>query len=441
MSFDEVFRRYRRDTVLLHLPYPPHAGRRTNSKFGGLPNLPAHYDWPRTSNGTPLHFFAQIDCADIGFRTPLPERGVLFFFGRDDIEQNWRDDDPAQDCRVLYALDAFAGTAPREVPADLEPIRGPYPNEAWREVLLKDESGPDVHVEWPIEPLPIDSWPGVPPGASNPMTPSFAIRHLLARLKSGPQRVTRQEAEAEEHGYKDQHDQLRANAFTRATGERSEYDPNEAHEDRPRAVFFHADDGPDAYPQYWITIHYAARAVLRVPGRMITGADDPELRRSQVISTAEKWLRRSNETGLDAPVAEEDRSAFRAWLTSGASYENAPPRFPPEVVLLSVVATIRSWAGDPRRAALLPPHVYDALRTRFSAFVYGVVRFSQMFGHAPSAQDPRHPDDPTVCLLNLPSDQALGWSFGGAGNCTFWITPEDLARRDFTKVWGTIVGD
>lgn len=150
MSFDEVFRRYRRDAVLLHQPYPPHAGRRTNSKFGGLPHLPAHYDWPRTPDGTPLHFFAQIDCADIGFPTPLPERGVLFFFGRDGVEQNWRNNDPARNCRVIYALDAFAGTAPREVPADLESIRGPYPTDAWREFLLEHESGPNDHVEWPI---------------------------------------------------------------------------------------------------------------------------------------------------------------------------------------------------------------------------------------------------------------------------------------------------
>jgi hypothetical protein len=41
MSFDEVFRRYRRDAVLLHQPYPPHAGRRTNSKFGSRTNLSA----------------------------------------------------------------------------------------------------------------------------------------------------------------------------------------------------------------------------------------------------------------------------------------------------------------------------------------------------------------------------------------------------------------
>ena len=332
MSFDEVFRRYRRDAVLLHQPYPPHAGRRTNSKFGGLPNLPAQYEWPRTPNGTPLHFLAQIDCADIGFRTPLPERGVLFFFGRDDIEQNWRNDDPAQNCRVLYALDAFVGTAPREVPADLEPIRGPYPTDVWREVQLEHESGPNVHVEWPIEPLPIDSWPGVPPDAPNPAAVSFAaVARRVLGWKSRPQRVTWQEAAAERRRYKDQHDRLRAKAFTTATGERSEYDPNVHYYERPWAVFSHADNGPDAYPQYWITIHYAARAVLRRPGSMIFGADaDPELRKAQLISTAGEWLRRSNESGLDAPVSEKDRSAFRAWLMSGAGSEDLS-RFPSAV--------------------------------------------------------------------------------------------------------------
>jgi hypothetical protein len=126
-NFDALFRQLRRDAVLLHKPYPPHAGPRTNSKFGGLPKLPAQYEWPRTSKGTPLHFFAQIDCADITFKSPLPKHGVLFFFGRDDDEQVWHQQGPAADnWAVIYALDAFAGTPAREVPADLPPIGGYY---------------------------------------------------------------------------------------------------------------------------------------------------------------------------------------------------------------------------------------------------------------------------------------------------------------------------
>lgn len=327
MSFDEVFRRYRRDAVLLHQPYPPHAGRRTNSKFGGLPHLPAHYNWPRTPNGTPLHFFAQIDCADIGFPTPLPERGVLFFLGRDDEEQVWHSEDPAENCSVIYALDAFAATAPREVPADLPPI-GSMCTTVWRDSHLRREPGPNVHIEWPIQPLPIDTWPGVPPDEPDPKALSFAAyaRHLLG-LKSGPQRVTGQEAKAQRGRYKDQHDQLRANAFTKATGQGPEGDLDQIR-DAVRAVFFHADAGRDAYPQYWILIHYAARAVLRDPRIMGLWGNWLSALVEQMVPIAEEWLRRSNAAGLDAPVSEEDRSAFRAWLMSVPSrHENLPPQF------------------------------------------------------------------------------------------------------------------
>ena len=445
-SFDDVFRRYRRDAVLLHRLYPPHMGRPTNSKFGGLPNLPAHYDWPRTPVGMPLHFLAQIDCADIAFPTPLPERGVLFFFGRDDEEQYWPAEDPAGNCRVLYALDGGASTPLREVPADLPPIGGFYPRSMWRDYLRRGEhnTGPNVHVGWPIQPLPIDTWPDVPPAEPDPKVLSLAamVRHALG-LKPQQHGQTWQEAEALRRRYTERHQQLRANAFTAATGEPSELDPDDSDREHraARTVFFHADKGPEAYPQYWITIHYAARAVLRLPIMMVSGAGDRELRQIQVLAAAEEWLRRSNEVGLDEPVSEADRGAFRAWLTSGPRRaEDSAPSCATAVVFRSLIPTIRAWAGDARRAALLPAHVYAAMRFRFDAITTSGVHFSQMLGHAPSAQEPLPPDDPTFCLLNLATDPALGWSFGDAGNCTFWITPEDLARRDFSKAWGTIVG-
>lgn len=38
-------------------------------------------------------------------------------------------------------------------------------------------------------------------------------------------------------------------------------------------------------------------------------------------------------------------------------------------------------------------------------------------------------------LLQLPSDQALGTSWGDDGKIYFWIRETDLAKRDFSKVW------
>ncbi len=69
---ESLFDRYRREAVLLHRPYPLHAGPRTNSQFGGLPRLPVQYEWPRTSNGVPLHFMAQVDCATSRSRRRCP---------------------------------------------------------------------------------------------------------------------------------------------------------------------------------------------------------------------------------------------------------------------------------------------------------------------------------------------------------------------------------
>lgn len=409
-GLERLFRDYRRTAVLLQPRYPPHAGPATNSRFGGFPALPADLEWPRTPAGTPLHFFAQIDCAEILFPTQLPNRGVLFFFGRDEEEQIW--DDPAGDCRVLYAPDAVAGMPPREPPADLMPLGGLY-DSPWRESLSEDEPDPNFHIEWPLRLLPIDTWPD----------------NALYVKQDWPD-------EEESAEYEERLEELREDAFIRATGERPDPDSGTPGRDsrRARAIFVHAESGPEAYPQHWITIHYAARAILHQPARF--GAVQA------LESAAEEWLRRSNEAGVDAPVDEEDRRAFRDWLRGlGRAYDDSGLGGNATTIIFeSLVATIRAWAGDATRAARIAPHVYEALRFHFSSFRPWGPQFSQMLGHAQSAQSPLDADDPTVVLLNLSSDHGLGWSFGDAGYATFFIEPDDLAARDFSRVWGTIVG-
>jgi hypothetical protein len=452
------FHRYRRDAVLLHRPYPPHSGRRTNSKFGGLPRLPDHYEWPCTSHGAPLHFLAQIDCADIKYPTPLPERGVLFFFGRDDEEQIWNHGGTAHDdCRVIYALDAFAATPPRQPPDDLQPIGGYYSRPAWRDLLRKGEPGPKVHVEWPIVPLPITSWPHVLPTDQQDEPTSFLGR-LLQILKGAKQDDSQsngigwrlrgakpgeswQEAQARLKAYDEEHNRLLVAAFAEATGEEPRDTANsiQAKLAAARSVFFDAEDGREAYPSHWLTIHYAARALLHRPESVssVTG-DEPA-----IVAAAEDWLRRSNEAGLDSFVPRLERSAFRDWLRGlrRPDDEQPLPFSAADLVFASMVATIRAWSGDPARAERIPASTYKNLCFQFSHFSdYFGLQFSQMLGHAPSAQEPRSPNDPTICLLNLASEDALGWMFGDVGYCTFWISPKDLARRDFSNAWGTIEG-
>ena len=451
-EFDRLFRRYRRDAVLLHRPYPPHAGPRTNSWLGGLPGLPAHLDWPRASDGTPLHFFAQVDCADVAFPTPLPDRGVLFFFGRDDDEHEWNGEGPASDdCRVLYAPDATAATPRREAPSDLPQIGGSYPRSVWPGFAHEGGRGPSLRDEWPLRPLPIASWPDALPDAPDSRLLSLrgllrsretsrggvwdrwraGINMLLAGFEADPEESW-QEVEAREGRYKEELARLRADAFAEATGERPARDP-QGHVPEVgsgRAIFFHAEEGPEAYPQCWITVRHCVLALRGRPALVL--GSDPDVARL-ADDAAEEWLRRAHQAGLDEVVPEEERGAFRAWLTGlGHSNAETPLGFgAAHMVFASTYATVRSWAGDPSRAARLPPAVYEIVRYAFSGFsASGYVAFWQMLGHAPSPQRPPPPDDPAVCLLADPG-----------GYCTFWIAPQDLARRDFSKVWGRVEGD
>jgi uncharacterized protein YwqG len=71
--------------------------------------------------------------------------------------------------------------------------------------------------------------------------------------------------------------------------------------------------------------------------------------------------------------------------------------------------------------------VVDALYTQLS-------RIGHKLGGYPyfTQEDPRQPGDPRVLLLQLDTDDAMMW--GDAGVANFFIHPDDLARRDFSRV-------
>ena len=88
------------------------------SWIGGAPKAPSNFEWPKDTDGTPLHFIAQIDLASLqpepatGLRPPgLPAEGALLVF----IGQSYA-------CRILSAAQMTQAEI-LPLPADLEPIR------------------------------------------------------------------------------------------------------------------------------------------------------------------------------------------------------------------------------------------------------------------------------------------------------------------------------
>jgi hypothetical protein len=201
------------------------------------------------------------------------------------------------------------------------------------------------------------------------------------------------------------------------------------------ALVFGPDGGPGPWPDRWIQAHYFARAILHRPDFVVDEASAPGL-----VTAGSEWLARSIDQPLSAEMAAAARDAFRNWVTSIRSPRDLRPLTDSAArpVVDSTAAAIRAWAGDRDLAALISPDIYAAMKSRLDGSSWWGPEYSQMLGHAPSSQDPLPLDDPTICLLNLASENALGWMFGDAGHATFWISPQDLARRDFGKVRATV---
>lgn len=444
-AFDKTFfAPYRRNAILLYRPYPPHSGPLTNSKFGGLPRLPSNWTWPQDASGTPLHFLAQIDCSDIKVATQLPNDGVLFFFGRDDEEQVW--DDSLNSSAVIYSPDATALTPLRSPPHDLPPIGGYYVGgnhtaNAWKNLLFQDDAGPKVHVEWPIQPLQIDTWPeslfeNIPYAAPNGWLDQLVRIFDRTQKSRDWEEKDQEERQKDSTAYFDRYQALRTDAFIRATGKPVlEFNLHSGDREAGQRIFEHASSGPDAFPQFWISIEYAARAFI---GRFRGSASHNTFDEKQ-LPRAQEWVRRAQTAGGGMAVGENEKADFRAWLMK---LRKGPRPFTPdaECVFEAVRLNIRSWAGDPTMSAKISPFIYSEMEPFMSSNSVLGLQYSQMLGHAPSAQDAFHPDYPYVCLLSLASDQTLGWMFGDVGNATFFISPEALATHEFSQVEAVAVG-
>lgn len=444
-----LFERYRRDAVLLHRPYPPYAAPAGNSRFGGLPSLPDRHAWPRGEDGIPLHFLAQVDCAEIPFASALPARGMLLFFGRDVTDDaDWLRTRTHEPCRVLHLLDAIASTPPRLPPEDLPAIGG-WHRMHHGEILLAGEPEPNVHVAWPIQPLRMDSWPDPaalpgPPPAPGPWR--SALRRVLGDRAGAKGDDPYDVYGAHWLG-------MRERAFTRAAsvaaaaeGRSCSYPPW----DVGQAIFAAAEAAEPIFPETWLSVRYCARLLLHDLEKARAEAAGPE-----DAAAARIWLARADAAPFAALVAPADRAAFRDWLTGLDARRRDGALSPTYAAYVAKAAiwTIRALAAQGDLARRIAPQIYAltadlfnpvSVQPRpeevggahpwyhFSSYGFAVC---QMLGYSHAAQQSRDADDPEVCLLHLGSDDGLGWLFQDNGECTYWIEPGDLAKGDFSRVW------
>jgi len=111
-SVDFVMQRLRPGFALEHADKtvkPMSAVPLGSSRLGGVPDMPADWEWPVRPGGPPLAFLCQLDLEEaagiMALETPLPERGHLYFFYDNTIgEQPWGGE--PEECsgwRVLFS--------------------------------------------------------------------------------------------------------------------------------------------------------------------------------------------------------------------------------------------------------------------------------------------------------------------------------------------------
>ena len=481
-TIEQLLDTFRAPAVMVHRPYSPLGLPPTRSRLGGLPLLPDAFEWPkgRSTIGEgeiPLHFLAQIDCAELPrIDAAMPTQGMLFFFGRDDEEQLWGDTKPHDDARIIYAPRVSPDQRERPAPAALPPIRGefyrgsPFP--------LPGDSGPSVHASWPVALLPIDTWPDVSALLENKIfrkavlscRPYFEkIGRFEKVIDKDPLWAAVLEFDRAREPFGELYDQrlnaLRLGTIASATGQTP---PAKAKPDWPsgfkqgsRLAF---DPSPNSrpFPQVAVMIDRIARLIVLQATSLLDHRDyQNEEKRQPLERTKETglyWVNRCKEIGPEIIPSQADAQGFASWLKQLSGdpsivSDNGPTIYSPylrgglnDIFSKAILSTIQYAAQSPKVAAAIPASFYDAFADQHLPFAFRFgskilsPEFHQMLGHDRSCQDAKPVDSGAVLLLQLGDDDVLNMGFGDVGSASFWIERKDLEQLRFENAWGEIVG-
>lgn len=467
---DRVMHHYRKPAIMLHRPYPPHRFTHVRSRLGGLPQLPDDMDWPTSlSHGRPLHFLCQIDCAELpSIDGHLPACGMLFFFADDADDQIW-DSDDRDSIRVIHAPDAPCNQSRRAAPTTLQPVyeRYRYSRLRW---VLKGESAPATHTEWPLVPITMDSWPDY----SAIYQTEHVARIIEAYLDSDTGealvgKLTLPAADIYEgkvdldvamdlvgEYYDERVREARvAQALTIAASPGA--NPPEGATDILEAGLTQPSDPrwqvPTAFPQLAVMIERMARLVIARTSKVIgyqgyqDQARQDELRR--IENEGRRWMADAQQMGLGTQPPNQTRADFRNWLAGLSGAPGSLNLFSlhdlADIHDRGLLATIDFTVGAPETAAHIPTYFLEALHHHHLPVTELAGQppspaVHQMLGYPRSCQDAPSVDEPEILLLHLATDYGVHMVFGDVGNASFWISPQDLAERRFDRVRAEVVG-
>jgi len=439
--------------ILAWRPFPPVDLPPIRSRLGGVPLLPDGVEWPRTSNGTPLHFLALIDCSELkNLNSYLPDTGILLFFALIDEEMDWQLDSPDEYCRVLYFENGDCNET--SVPDDLPSISGAY-HEFDKEFGLPEEQRTCVYPSWPLKFASIWTW-------------SDKLLYQIANfIGSQYDHKTVNEVEVAFR-------RARAAEVVRVTGlptdsrEIPRWEKVRYNSFGHRCVVLPDEASPGKFPHMWIIVDRVCRVTIRRSmDKMknmeyrLKNASEEEIsdllglkdELSKVIESARFWTGLSNKKNLENMLSEVEINNFREWFVPLCSSKYDDVRSVTMCAIRNGMSSAVKYCGQSEVAAANMPREYmislesQHLLTKSNRWGIGKnaprafdVRHHQLLGYARLTQDMDIDDDNTVLLLHLVSDMGVDFMFCDLGEIEFRINKDDLKAKRFENSWAVTCG-
>jgi hypothetical protein len=142
-----------KQSVVLRRQVPIRFDEPVRSWLGGLPQMPDDVPWPCNPDGDPLHFLAQIACADLPnecWNRSGPREGWLLLFFNIHCEEEFDDDDVSvlRDVQVLHVVPLGPE---REPPEDMRNVRHAMSDGRHYSDVVSRPSVPKLWRRWPVD--------------------------------------------------------------------------------------------------------------------------------------------------------------------------------------------------------------------------------------------------------------------------------------------------
>ncbi|WP_133121895.1 DUF1963 domain-containing protein [Pleomorphomonas carboxyditropha] len=430
-------------TVILKRQVPIRFGEAPRSWLGGLPMMPESVAWPRAGDGAPLHFIAQIDCADlpINLWNGLgPHNGWLLLF----VEVLQLEDLSADGAVQVLHIDQLG--AERQPPEDMSTVRHsmsdligykaefrPGVPKMWRRWpvdLVAQEYTPSDEEEGPppvsgeeLYEVPVSKWGmgSYEPDGKHPLTWRGALYFVEGIIRD----------------YKRENFVQRHNAEEWRTYTIPKHDLDAPLGDSDQNWFehtFHVDSPEEKRPHTdqhltWREVRHFIESMLR----------DLDRQGSPKWNFAEETMKRILAQDLDAPLIDADWQAIEATCRAKITEAGAPRIFIKPHLKMAVRedlidAYVRASGTGPAVPKALLPDVEARLRSIYEN------RPHRMGGQPGRIQPDSGPVPHGALLFQMGSDDAMGWSWGDAGALYVSVSPDDLRQDRFDRVRGWLEG-